>query len=243
MDVIITSSKHAFIYWTSTLYKVLTQLAVNRHGLPQRKKAAIVSTLCKLSNIYNVELNAYQKLHGLCLRTSGTSKKAINKLSQLYDSVCYTTLTNIMNDYSKESKALMAEWAAAPVIHCGDNLDIRSHARYEGRGVSSHDIHLYNNIIFKCRVPVDHLSDVTPSVDLSNIDYGQFILNGEEEQSLAELVKSVVKESWQSHLSNTVKVAYPPNKYATEMKCKTEKVKLFNSIFLQTTLDTWCSSG
>ena len=209
---------------TPTLYKLLKKSLVQRHGLPQRKKAAVVTVLCKICNIYSVNLNAYQKFFGLCLRTSGTSKKTIHKLSQLYDSVCYTTLTNILNDYSNESKDLMRKWANTPVLHCGDNLDIRSRARFEGGGVSYHDIHLYNNMLFKSRIPIDNLSDVIPAVDLPDINYNQFILSEEEEQSLSQLMKSVTKETWQSHISNSISVTYPPNKYASQMKLKTEKV-------------------
>ena len=196
---------------------------MNRHGLPQKKK---------ICNYYShlQELNAYQKLHGLCLRTSGTSKKTINKLSELHDCVSYTTLTNILNSYSEESKKLMAQWSDTPIVHCGDNLDVRSRARFEGGKVSYHDIHMYNNIVFKARVPVQDLSDDIPTVDVSKIDYNQFLLDKSEQQSLLDLMKSQIKESWRAHISDTVTVSFPANKYAAEMKLKTEKV--INGILL-----------
>ena len=118
----------------------------------------------------------------------------------------------------------MRKWTTTPVIHCGDNLDIRSWARFEGGSASYHDIHLYNDMIFKSRIPIDNLSDVYPAVNLCDISFDQFRLNEEEEQSLSQLMKSLIKETRQSHRSNSVSATYPPNKYSSQMKLKSEKV-------------------
>lgn len=114
--------------------------------------------MCKIANIFNVRPNAYHKLMGLWLKTSGTSKKQLTN-SQLQDSVAYSTLTVILAKYGSESQRLMSQWAGEDVLQCGDNLDIRSRVRFEGAGSGYHDIHLYNNMVYKSRVSVAELNN------------------------------------------------------------------------------------
>ena len=159
------------------------------------KKRGLISVMCKIMNIRNQNLNAYQKVNGLSLLTSGTSKRAIGRLSQLYDTVSYSTLSGILDICAEKSKRLMAEWAAETVIQAGDNLDIRSQARFENEGVSFHDIHLYNNLLYKSRIPVHHLSDDIPDVCLDDVDYGSFILNEEEDKKLVDMMTYHIKKS------------------------------------------------
>ena len=192
--------------------------------ISDQKSRGLVSAMCKIVNIRNCNLNAYQKLVGLCLRTSGTSKKTISKLSKLYDTVSYTTLTSLLDTCAEKSRAKMGEWAGEEVVHCGDNLDIRSKVRFEVDGVSCHDVHLYNNMVYKSRVPVSHLSDEIPIVDLQQIDYSVFLLSSSEEEEILNLFKYHIMNSWNTMLGGNLKVDEPFNKYSSEMKNKSEKV-------------------
>ena len=180
--------------------------------------------MCKIAHIYNAYLNAYQKLFGLSLRTSGTSKRSINKYSQLYDSVCYNTLTSLLDNFGEQSKILMANWANETVIHVGDNLDIRAQVRYEGQGVSYHELHLYNNMVYKSRIDVNELSDDLPEVQLDEIDYSQFILNADEEREMLSLMKYHILSNWKTHIDQSLKPIEPFVKHASAMASKTEKV-------------------
>lgn len=118
----------------------------------------------------------------------------------------------------------MGEWAGEEVVHCGDNLDIRSKVRFEVDGVSCHDVHLYNNMVYKSRVPVSHLSDEIPIVDLQQIDYSVFLLSSSEEEEILNLFKYHIMNSWNTMLGGNLKVDEPFNKYSSEMKNKSEKV-------------------
>ena len=117
------------------------------------------------SNIPNQDLNAYQKQFGLYLRTSGTSKDCIQHISKLYDSVCYETQTSISDKYNKNTDTALSQWREDQVVHAGDNLDIRSSARFEGGGSSGHDLHLYTNMLYKAGIDVQ---DVVNFISISN---------------------------------------------------------------------------
>lgn len=79
-------------------------------------------------------------------------------------------------------------------------------------------------MLYKARVPVDGLSDEIPEVDTTEIDYNQFIINAEEETQLNEIFKHSVTQSWHELVDLSTLVIAPPNKYAKEMRTKTEKV-------------------
>lgn len=161
---------------------------------------------------------------GLVLRSSHTTKRVINKLCKLYDSVSYQLIKNILKEYAKENGTLMKEWADQEVVQCGDNLDVRSSVRFEGNGQSYHDIHMYNNIIYKSPIPTSELSDDIPEVDISQISYDQFLFNTEEEEEFLGALRYVVMESWQGHVQKSILPTPPANKYAELMNSRTEKV-------------------
>ena len=179
-----------------------------------------------MANIHNQDLNAYQKQFGLYLRTSGTSKDCIQHISKLYDSVCYETQTSILDKYSKNIDTALSQWREDQVVHAGDNLDIRSSARFEGGGSSGHDLHLYTNMLYKARIDVSSLDDSTPIVRWDDIDYSKFILNHAEESMLMNVMSYLVKTSWKTYIDPTLRPDAPLNKYASEMATKTEKVSI-----------------
>lgn len=215
---------------TPTLSRVLYE-SVNRKKttLPEHKRTAVTTVLCKYSNIYCQYLNSYQKQLGLMLRSSNATKQTINKLCKLYDCISYQQISKILNGYSKETDSLMEKWGDEEVMQCGDNLDVRSNVRYEGDGKSYHDIHMYNHIIYKSPIPTTDLSDEIPEVDLSTISYDQFLLSTEEEDSFLGALKFVVVDSWHRNVAETAHPIPPANKYSELMKCKTEKVGVHRS--------------
>ena len=58
--------------------------------------------LRKLTNIYNLNMDAYQKKVGLLLRASRATKKT-NNLSILHDTIFDNTLTKVMKEFSKKN--------------------------------------------------------------------------------------------------------------------------------------------
>ena len=184
------------------MYNLLNEVCKNNEGkLCDEKHTAIVTMLCKVANIKCVQLNACQKLCGLLLRTSSTTTNTINKLSKLYDAVANKTLTKLLDQYSDETKEEIRKCAGENVIHAGDILDKRSKARYEVSGVSYHDVHLYNNMLYKARIPMDGLSDVKPTPPTpSEVDYRTFILSQAEEEKLLDLFQFAVLSAWQNHV-------------------------------------------
>lgn len=210
------------------LYKILINgVSRNNKQLSTEKTKALVTVLSKIANIYCLPLNAYQKIIGLCLRTLGTSKRTINKLSRLYESVSYNTLTNLLDKYSKDGKNNIKNLADDVVIHAGDNLDVRSKVRFECSGLSYHDIHLYNNMVYKTRIQVESLSnDLPPDFQTKDIDFAQFLLSSDEEAELLNLVVYNIMMSWKGSLSATKcnKVPKLKVKYSKEMASKTESV-------------------
>ena len=105
-------------YRTPVLARLLKECSKKKDkNLSKEKEIAVTTVLCKLVNIYNVELNAHQKLFGLLLRTSGTSKRAINKLCKMYDSVSYSTLTKILDNFAQRAQSNGVRWNNQVVIH------------------------------------------------------------------------------------------------------------------------------
>ena len=173
-------------------------------------------------------MNAYQKLYGLSLRTSGATKSMINKASLLYDSVSYSTLTQILDCFADQSKVIMLSWRNETVIHCGDNLDYRSSKRHESGGTSFHQVHLYNNMLYKSRINVDGLDRNEPSVNLQDMDYSQFLLNKEEEEILLQNMAYHIADSWKATVSDTISLQQPSHAYPDEATRVTEKVKIIS---------------
>lgn len=196
--------------------------------MSQCKRTAIMTTLCKLANIYNVNLNSYQKCSGLALHTAGLSKAGVSRCSKLYDSVSYNTLQSLLDSFAKESDNLMQNSANDTIIHAGDNLDIRTSSRFEGGGVSYHELHLYYSMIYKSRIDVDHLSRTIPAMDLDSTDYTQFLLSSAEENGLIQLMVQHVLSSWRLFVSEHITVKDSPPKYPQEMASKTQKVSIMN---------------
>lgn len=214
-------------YRTPTLARVITE-SVEKNDQPASasKKTAVTTVLCKLACIYNMNLNAYQKQVGLTLRSSRLTKTSINRFSRLYDSVSYKTMTKMLRQYSKDTNELMKEWEKEEVIHCGDNLDIRSTVRFEGDSKSYHDLHMYNNMVYKSPIPTTNLSDDIPTVDVGDIDYSQFLLTVDEEDRLMKAMSFSVLNSWRNNVEmcTNINVTPPPNKYGDLMVLKTQKV-------------------
>ena len=214
---------------TPVLYKVATESLATKKQTNKAKEIAITTVLCKMANIRNCELNAYQKMYGFCLRSSGTCKRTINKLSKLCDSVSYNSLTNILDAFSSEARENISKWANDTVVHAGDNLDIRSKVRFESCGLSYHDVHLYNNMLYKARISVQHLSDEPkPPFDVATTDYSQFLPNRDEQQAMLTLMEYQILCVWKELDPGMEDVAIqePVNAWSAEMKTKTEKASL-----------------
>ena len=113
---------------------ILEKKKKKKDVITSHKKTAMLTLLCKLSNINNKNLAAYQKQFGFLLRTSRATKKTTNNLSRLHDTVAYSTLTKIMKKFSKRNDADVRAWKSVETIHCGDNLDVRSQVSFEGDG-------------------------------------------------------------------------------------------------------------
>ena len=216
-----------FDYRTPTLFEVINKsVQGKKKKLTQAKQTGLLTVLNKLVYIRNQNLNAYQKINGLMLYTSKATKTSIVKYSKLYDSVSYTTIRSMLKLASQKSKDLMKLWKNTPVVHCGDNLDIRTKARLEHDGVSYHEAHLYNNIVYKCRIPTDHLDDTVPEPILpDDVDYNQFLLNGAEQQHLQNILTYHVRKSWEKTLVLKHQIPELENKYSQQMTSKTEKVR------------------
>lgn len=214
-----------FFCRTPILHRILFDgVKGGKKSLSESKQRGLITVLCKVAAIRNQNLNAYQKLTGMCLRTSGTSKNTITKLNKLYECVSYNTLTSMLDNCKESSSELMKQWATSPVTHAGDNLDIRSKARFEADGVSSHDIHLYTNMVYKARISTEELSCDSPAVDINNVDYSKCILNGDEQNKLVEIMEYSATCSLKRHLGGTFEIKEPYNEFAEEMAIKTEKV-------------------
>ena len=212
---------------TSVLYRIITQSLAEKKRLTMEKEIAITTVLCKIANIRNCNLNAYQKMYDFCLRSSSTCKRTINKLSKLYDSVSYSTLTNLLDEFSNEARDNISKWADETTIHAGDNLDIRSKVRFESSGLSYHDVHLYYNMLYKARICVDHLSDEPkPSFDVATTDYSQFLPSKDEQETLLKLMEYQILSVWKEvdPAMEDVVIEEPFNEWNAEMKSKTEKV-------------------
>lgn len=106
---------------TPTLYRLINDLTLTDKNRVKSKTPAVISLLCKLANIHNQQLNAYQKMVGFMLRTSGTSKDTINKLSALHDTVSYSTITTLIDGYAEECRRSIAEWADETVVQVNEN--------------------------------------------------------------------------------------------------------------------------
>lgn len=217
-----------YLFRTPVLHRILREVVTskrkNRDKLSKAKEVALLTVLCKLAHICNQNLNAYQKLYGLTLRTSGLTKRCINRSSQLYDTVSYTTLTNILDKYANETAEILKTWKTFTVIHCGDNLDIRTSQRYESAGSSHHEVHLYNNMIYKSRIDVEDLSTSKPQIKLEDVDYGKFLLNHLEESQLLQHMMFHIETSWKEVANIPLAPSKPSIKYPDECKEKTQKV-------------------
>ena len=204
--------------------------------LPEEKKIAVVTVICKIINIFNQKMNALQKITGLRLRQGGCSKRVINEFNKTFDSVSYPTILSILDKYSKDADVDIAKWQHEDVIHVGDNVDVRKSARHELGGVSHHDIHMYNNMLYKARINTSSLSDVPPALPshAEEVDLTQFIPNAEEQLQLIARLSSLVGKTWGfiSALSSQVEHlnSLPQSKYSAEMAQKSEKV--MNELFI-----------
>lgn len=220
--------RHDLFFRIAVLDRLMHQIVVSQRKqrpLSPEKRTAVITILCKIIYTHNQNLNAYQKLYGLTLRTSGATKRSIGKLSFLYDTVSYTTLTKILDTFAAESKKMMKSWEKETVIHCGDNLDFRTAKRHEGGGSSFHEAHLYNNMLYKSRINVNDMSNTPPpAVEIETVDYGQFLLDASEEQQLLQHMMYHIKASWNSLVSTSVVSEKPCHKYEASARKKTEKV-------------------
>lgn len=189
----------------------------------EKKRIGVLTVICKLLFIYNQNLNAYAKITGIRLIQSGLTKRMIEELSLTYDSVTYKTIQTIFERFAAESETRVNAWSQE-VIHCGDNLDIRKAVRHELAGRSGHELHLYNNMLFKHRVDVSNLSDEPPTPPHSDkVDFSLFLPCVKEQTDLKE------------HLQATINLVVSPSAaststhtYSAEMKQKTHKVSNYD---------------
>lgn len=211
---------------TPALYRIITQAVINEeHPGKKDKRVPLTTVYCKIANIRNQNLNAYQKLTGLDLRASSTTKSMIQRASKMHDSVSYSTLTKILDEYATETKKMIASWKDEVTIHCGDNLDVRTQKRYEGGGTSVHELHLYNNMLYKARTCVEDLSDIKPDpIDITTVDYSQFLLSKSEENHLLDHMNFHIRNVWKEHLSPSVVAPVPLHSNSEYSNKKTEKV-------------------
>ena len=218
-----------FHFRTPALHFILTTALIKKGKLNQEKATSIISVISKIAHISCLHLSAYAKMVGLSLRTSGTTKSQINRMSKLYDCVSYTRTTKILDDCAGESKSLIEAWKGIPVTHCGDNLDVRAKVRHEAGGISGFDCHMYNNMIYKLRFPVMHLSPALPYVPRKDdLDYSQFLLSDSEEEQFKNLMASQILASWRQNDLTTATPSYPPNKYSSEMSSKSQKLSILS---------------
>lgn len=185
--------------------------------------------LLKYCNIYNDKLNAYQKLCGIRLLRGGVTKRLLNEFNATYDTVNYKTVNVILDRFASQASAELEKWKGLDVVHCGDNVDVRKKARYELAGKSGHDIHMYNNMLYKARTPTSNLSDIPPVPPaIRDVDYTKFIPDELEKQQLLDALSPIIAQSWcaiddlKSHAEPLTVIS--PHAYSAEMKQKTEKV-------------------
>lgn len=212
------------------LLKILmTSVKKATYKFSKQKRIGLLTVICKILNICNVQLNALAKINGLRLQRAGVTKRMILELNKTYDSVSYPTLNRLLDNYGDETVKRVAKWTNDNVHHGGDNVDINLKARHELQGRSRIDLHMYNNLLYRPRINVDHLPDVPPSVpDQSNISLSQFIPNDKEQDQFLGKLKHQIMLSWTKvdAVKDCLK-SYPADDthlYSAEMKTKTEKV-------------------
>ena len=213
------------------LYKLLTESLKRTKELSKQKRFGLLTGLCKILNIYNDKLNAYAKINGLRLKRAGVTKRMLRELNLTFDSVSYPTILRLLDRYSDEAMQRINNWQGENLHHCGDNVDVLLKARYELQGKSTTDLHMYNNMLYRPRINLDHLSDVPPTVpELQAIPLSQFILNSAEQRLLLENLEHQVAMTWgkMDKLSDPLRdlAVDKTHLYSQEMKCVTEKVWL-----------------
>ena len=198
------------------------------------KQKAMLTVICKIANIYNQTLNALQKLYGLQLRQGGCSKAAVETFNKLHDCVSYPTTLANLDQFAKEADDALRSFTDCEVTQVGDNIDIRIKVRHELSGVSYRDLHLYNNMMYKTRIPTQHLSDVppVPPDSISCLDFGKFLPSLQDQQQLINRLVPLVAEVWSnveviSKLASDLSVI-PPHEFSAEMKLKSEKVRSYH---------------
>ena len=216
------------------LYEILRCSLRKKRKWSDQKQSGMLTAVCKLLNIYNCHLNAYAKITGLRLKRSGLTKRMLNELNKTYDSVSYMTIMRLLDSYSDKAMERVTNWKDDNVHHCGDNVDVYLKSRHELQGHSSLDLHMYNNILYKHRTLLDHLSDVPPEVPpIEEIGLSQFIVNSSEQQSLMLHFERQIAKSWNSvdqlHEFVSELAADRPHSHSPEMKLKTEKVGVYSS--------------
>ena len=198
--------------------------------IPQDKRVAMLTVICKIANIHNQTLNALQKIYGLQLRQVGCSKTGIETFNRLHDCVSYPTILSTLDAFAKETDDHLRNFSNSEVTHVGDNVDVRLKVRHELDSRSYHDLHMYNNMLYKARIQTDHLEDTPPAVptNANSVDYSKFIPSQDDQTHLLSRLEPLIAKVW-SHVNAINKHAsdlsvIPPHQYSAEMRCRSEKV-------------------
>ena len=214
-----------------TLYAVITQ-SFTREGerLSKCRETGALTAISKLCFIYNQCLSSYVKIQGLRLLKAGCNKAGMEAACKLYDSVSYPTVNRLLDTYSQEADKDIEKMSGQDVIHVGDNVDKRQKKRHELAASSFKDYHMYNNLIYKARIPTSHLSDIppTPPKTAEDVDYSKFVASASDQSTLITRMYHLVADVWcnvksLSEASSKLK-KFPAHKYQAEMNMKSEKV-------------------
>ena len=215
---------------------MMKSLAKNEK-LPENKRTAIVTTICKLCYIYNDRLNGLAKIQGLRLLKAGCSKNALGTSNQLYDCVSYWTILRIMDHFALKADEQLQE-IKREVVHIGDNVDKRLSARHESSSKTGKDFHFYNNMLYLTRIDTSHLSDVPPEgpKTVEEVDFTVFIPNETEQKTLIDRLHYVTCDVWKNvtalHTAADALSQPPAHKYEAEMKQKSVKVRFLSVLNL-----------
>lgn len=221
---------------TPILLRLLNDSVTKKYTSPKlklkttaKKRNGVIHVVAKILHIYNRELNGVAKINGLCMLRSGMTKRSIKRFNETYDCVSYQTLTRLLDSFKEESIARVAKWTNEETSHCGDNVDKRVKSRHETSSKSSLDLHMYNNLLYRSRIQVGHLSDIPPTQpdQVTDTDLSQFLPNTIEQEALKERVRSEISKSWSlmKELKDLCKGEDIAHDYTPEMCTKTEKVK------------------
>ena len=210
------------------MYRILQEAVKGDKRSKKERLAPLVTTTSKMLFIRCQKMSALAKVNGLRLRLSGVPKSVINLFNNTCDCVSYGWVTKLMDDYAKNCTSIAKNWENQSVAHAGDNVDVRSSRRHETSGSSTLDMHFYNNILFKSRVDLSTVSDVSPSIpaQFSVEHYRKILPTTTDYEVLLNQLEPIVAQAWSTMDTTFTKyTATPPHQYSNEMSTVTEMVR------------------